>query len=186
MNKPIQFKQIRKDRISAERRKQGLTEEVSSTRTFCSPDFSRLFWGKVLGEDKNKTSFKQFIKLHRRNKKDLNSSKKGENQSFPCSTPPRGLLIWGGGNETIIFPISFTELVQSLNFVNAYEKYESYPMIHMQRIILMIISSLSIKRTQSPDTTKSTSKLTVQCITSISLLVYLSKYTLLRVDPSIF
>ena len=72
------------------------------------------------------------------------------------------------------------------NFVNAYEKYESYPMIHMQRIILMIISSLSIKRTQSPDTTKSTSKLTVQCITSISLLVYLSKYTLLRVDPSIF
>lgn len=70
----------------------------------------------------------------------------------------------GGGecNETIIFPISFPELVQSLNFVNAYEKYENYPMIHMQRIILMIISSLSIKRTQSPDTTKSTSKLTVQ------------------------
>lgn len=65
-------------------------------------------------------------------------------------------------NETTVFPISFTELVQSLNFVNAYEKYENYPMIHMQRIILMIISSLSIKRTQSPDTTKSTSKLTVQ------------------------
>ena len=65
-------------------------------------------------------------------------------------------------NETIVFPISFTELVQSLNFVNAYEKYENYPMTHMQRIILVIISSLSIKRTQSPDTTKSTSKLTVQ------------------------
>lgn len=73
-----------------------------------------------------------------------------------------GLLGGKKCNETIVFPISFTELVQSLNSVNDYEKYENYPMIHMQRIILVIISSLSIKRTQSPDTTKSTSKLTVQ------------------------
>lgn len=79
-----------------ERRKQSLTEEVSSTRrTFCSPDFSRQFWGKVFGEDKLKTSSKNLIsKATWKEQKDLDRSKKGENQSSPHSPPPMGLLIW--------------------------------------------------------------------------------------------